>query len=119
MERSYAQALWNMVEKGKDPKAAVAALTEVLKKHGRVELLPRIAKAFLRLSESEANKSKNRLWVASEKDATSAMKASGVQEADVCVDESLIGGWRLEQKETLVDVSFKKMLLDMYNRSIA
>ena len=119
MERSYAQALWNMVEKGKDPKSAVASLLEVLKKHGRSELLPRILRAFQRLSEAEANKKRNRLWVAHEKDAASAMKSSGVEEADVCVDESLIGGWRLEQKETLVDVSFKKMLLDMYNRSIA
>ena len=119
MEHAYAQALWQTVEKGEDPKKAVASLLEVLKKHGRSELMPRIFGAFKRLSEQEANKKRNRVWIANEKDAAPAMKASGVNEADVCVDETLIGGWRLEQQETLVDVSFKKMLLDMYNRSIA
>jgi len=34
------------------------------------------------------------------------------------VDESLIGGWRLEGKETLVDASYKRELLELFNRSV-
>lgn len=119
MEASYAQALWKSIEKGHDAKQAVASLHESLKKHGRVELMPRILRAFKKLAESEASKRRNKIWVARESDAVQAMKESGVQEADVCVDETLIGGWRLEQKEVLVDASHKRMLLDIYNRSIA
>jgi len=119
LETSYAQALWKMAEKGTDPKKAVSSLSESLKKNGRAELMPRILRAFKRLAQLEEKGKRARIWVARDKDAHSAMKASGAGEADVCVDESLIGGWRLEKGETLIDASFKKMLLDMYNRAIS
>ena len=77
----------------------------------------KVAKAFSRLAEANrANRS--RIFVAKEKDAKSALKASGVPEADVCVDESLIGGWRLEGGNEVIDRSFKKYLLDIYNGAI-
>ncbi len=34
------------------------------------------------------------------------------------VDETLIGGWRLEGREHLIDASYKHYLLDMYNRAV-
>ena len=37
-------------------------------------------------------------------------------EVETKVDTSLIGGWRLEGRENLVDASFKKHLLTVYNR---
>ena len=39
------------------------------------------------------------------------------KDVDVALDDSLIGGWRLEGRGNLVDASFKKSLLDMYNRT--
>jgi F0F1-type ATP synthase delta subunit len=118
MENAYAQAIWKAVENGKSPKEAVSAVVEMLKKQGRAELLPRIGRALSRLA---AAKSANnaRVFVAHERDAKEAFKQSGVDEADIIVDETLIGGWRLEDRDTLVDASFKKMLLDMYNRALA
>ena len=117
MEKLYAQALWQTIENGRPPKEAVESLAKILKRQGRERLMPRIAKAFARLAE--ANKStRTRIIVADEKDAKAALRASGREEADVCVDESLIGGWRLESSSEIIDRSFKKHLLDIYNSSI-
>jgi len=119
MENSYAQALWQTIEKGMDPKTAIHSLVALLKVHGRSELMPRIARAFKRLTEKEMKKGRAQIWIAREKDAHIAMKESGIEEADVCVDETLIGGWRLEKGETLVDASYKRYLLDMYKKATA
>ena len=35
----------------------------------------------------------------------------------VRVDDSLIGGWRLEGRERLIDASYKELLLSIYNRA--
>jgi F0F1-type ATP synthase delta subunit len=118
MEKLYAQALWKSIENGKSPKEAVESLAKLLKKQGRVELMPRIGKAFKRLAEASQG-NRVRIFVAHEKDSKHALKASGLEEADVCVDETLIGGWRLEGGNEVVDRSFKKYLLDIYTSSIA
>ncbi len=114
MEIAYAQALWKSVQNGKTPKEAVAALMEILKRQGRIELMPRIQRAFTRLVDQNRS-TRSRVFVAHEKDAKEAFAASGVDEADVCIDETLIGGWRLESADTLVDNSFKKHLLSIYS----
>ena len=118
MEKLYAQALWKSIENGRAPKDAVASLGQLLTKQGRAGLFPRIQKAFLRLAESKKNM-RPRIFVANEKDSTHAFKASGIDEADVCIDTSLIGGWRLEGSDEIVDRSFKKYLLDIYNGAIS
>ncbi len=117
MEKLYAQALWKAIENGRSHKEAVESLAKILKRQGRIDLMGKIAKAFARLVEANKGQS-TRIYVANEKDAKFAMKAAGVDEADVCVDKSLIGGWRLEGKGELVDRSFKKYLLDIYNSSV-
>lgn len=126
MENEYAQALWQMVEKGMKPKEAVSKLRETLVKHGREALLPRIARAFARIASREEAKKAVTVIVANEKQVTRALRAAkdalreiGVEAADVRVrvDDSLIGGWRLEGSERLVDASYKKQLLSMYNRT--
>jgi F0F1-type ATP synthase delta subunit len=118
MEQAYAQALLKSVHAGTSPKEAVSAVAHALKAQGRIELMPRIVRALTRLAEREHN-NRPRVYVAREKDGRAAFASSGVKEADVCIDETLIGGWRLEDGETLMDASFKKMLLDMYNRAVA
>lgn len=125
MELAYAQALWQTIEKGMAPKKAVAALHEHLVTRGRAALMPRIGKAFERLAERQRQKSGVTLFVAHEKDEKKAMREAKALlkklkgEVAVKVDESLIGGWRVEGNELSIDASFKKMLLDMYNRATA
>ncbi|MBI5457187.1 F0F1 ATP synthase subunit delta [Candidatus Kaiserbacteria bacterium] len=125
MERSYAQALWKMVEGGVTPAKAVHALRDTLKAHGRDALLPRIASAFSRIAEREAKRTDVVLTVAREKDERHAhrdirglLREMGVEAKDLKtqVDDTLVGGWRLEGREHLVDASYKKQLLDLYTR---
>ncbi|HTR18796.1 MAG TPA: F0F1 ATP synthase subunit delta [Candidatus Paceibacterota bacterium] len=127
MEKSYAQALWQLVEEGMEPKKALHALVESLKVRGREALLPRIARAFERLATREMKKNAIIVSVAREKDTHKAKRevkaileeiGADSKNLDVQLDESLIGGWRLEGKGVLVDKSFKKSLLDMYNLAV-
>ena|SRR3989344_2178037 len=125
MQEQYAQAVLAMVEKGKAAHEAVAALTKTLEARGRLALLPRIGRAFQRLAAKEANKNTFTLTVARQKDAQQAVKEVEkvltdirIGETDVyeTVDESLIGGWRLEGRGILIDTSWKNSLLSIYNR---
>lgn len=128
MEQAYAQALWQMIENGMEPKKALRSLIGSLEAHGRKALLPRIARAFERLAEREMRKNAVVVFVAREEDAAHAKRKVkpildeadiAAKEIDVRIDGSLIGGWRLEGRGLLLDNSFKRSLLDMYNRAIA
>lgn len=126
MEQAYAQALWKVVEDGMTPKEAVAELREVLTRLGRITLLPKIARAFARIAARDSARNNVVLSIAHKKDERGAkrdvkqfLSDVGAEPRDVTVtmDDSLIGGWRLEGNERLVDASFKKHLLSMYNRA--
>jgi F0F1-type ATP synthase delta subunit len=123
MEHSYAQALYQAIAGGTDAKKAVHALAERLMREGRITLMSRIAKAFVRVAEREGAKSRTQLYVARTQDAhraqEAAQKFAAVEKHDVRVDETLIGGWRLEHKDTLVDASYKKHLLEIFNKVTA
>ena len=127
MEQAYAQALMSLIEGGMEPKAALHALRESLKTRGREALLPRIALAFERLAARQIQKDTVVISIAREKDAHAAKReakeildqiGSDGNNVEIRVDETLIGGWRLEGRGALVDASFKKSLLDMYNRAV-
>lgn len=127
MEQQYAQALWKMAEGGTSPHKAVASLKEVLEKHGRLALLPRIGRAFARLADREVSKSALVLTVAREKDERHAHKEvkeilasmdARTDDLKTQVDDSIIGGWRLEGRGMLVDNSYKNRLLELYNRVV-
>ena len=126
MENAYAEALWKMLQKGMKPKEAVRTLSELLTKSGRQSLLPKIGRAFVKIAEREESRTRVILSVAREKDARRAHKEvkkllsdMRVPSVDVTVhvDDSLIGGWRLEGRENLIDASFKKHLVSIYNRA--
>ncbi len=117
-----------------DATAAVHAIHDRLTKEGRAILMPRVAHAFSQIAERESKKSDYTLTVARDQDLAHAKKEAeklistytsetGADGANLPaqaglktqVDDSLIGGWRLEGNERLVDVSYKKRLLDLYN----
>lgn len=126
MEKQYATALWKMVEGGTSPKEAVAKLQRKLVAEGRENLLPHIASAFRRTAEREMRKHEVTLSLARTKDERSAKSAAkallkelkvSVSDLAIKIDDTLIGGWRLEGRERLHDASFKKHLLSLYNRA--
>jgi F0F1-type ATP synthase delta subunit len=128
MEQAYAQALWRLIEEGTAPSKALHSLTEILRQHGRLALLPRIGKAFARIAEREMQKETITLTVAREKDERAATQSVKdilaklkLETADIAVkvDDSLIGGWRLEGEEMLMDRSYKSRLLELFNKAVS
>ena len=126
MEKAYAQALQQMIAGGKTPEVAVRALHEALQRSGRTSLMPKIAHAFLRLAERDRARTVVTVSVARQKDAARALEEAhqylsslNVEKDDVVtkVDETLIGGWYLEGRQTLVDASYKKHLLNIYTHA--
>ena len=113
----YAEAVMSLLEKGMKPKDVVNSINSSLKAAGRVALMPHIARAFARLGARRGQRNRSILIVAKKKHERTARKESGAHEIPLQVDENLIGGWRLENKEELVDASWKKHLLSIYNRA--
>lgn len=108
------------------PKKAVASLKVQLIAQGRIALAPRIARAFSRIAARERQRSALTLYVARKKDGRAALRGAkdvlaelGAKSADVEIaeDGALIGGWRFEGRERVVDASWKKHLLDLYARA--
>jgi F0F1-type ATP synthase delta subunit len=117
MPEAYAHALARLLQGGEKPKEAVARVHQALQARGRASLWPHIVRAFARVIEKDANKNRSVLYIARMSDEEKARKESGAKGAQVKVDASLIGGWRLEDKETLTDASWKKHLLSIYQSS--
>lgn len=126
MEHEYATALMQLVNKGKTPKRAVAILHEHLLRKGRVALLLRIARACTHLAVREHAKQAVTLFFARKKDTRAKKSAhAALKTLDIApsatearVDNTLIGGWRVEGRGKVLDASFKKILLDVYDRAV-
>ncbi len=126
MENSYAQALWKMVADGMDVRKAVHGLRDNLTTNGRLALLPRILRAFERLAERELRKNAATITIARESDerhAKAAVKSILVEmeiagkDLKTQVDDTLIGGWRLEARGRLIDNSYKNQLVELYRKA--
>lgn len=126
MEKAYAQALWKIVDGGTAVDAAVASLRAHLERHGRIALLPAISRAFARIAAAHERRSRIVLSVSRHADESIARKECADvlhklnaknHDVEVCVDDTLIGGWRLEGRELLVDASYKKHLLSLYSKA--
>ncbi|MFZ2887094.1 MAG: hypothetical protein WA021_04715 [Minisyncoccia bacterium] len=117
MENLYAQALWDLLQKGANPKDAVAKIHRSLAVRGRGALMPRVGRAFERLAKREAQKTRSVLVVARKSDEARARKESGTTTAEISVDESIIGGWQLYDRGHFRDESWKSALLSIYNNA--
>lgn len=122
MEEVYARVLKELLDSGKNPKQAVSLVQKALGSKGASGLLPRVGRAFARLMAREERKKGIILSVADKKDEARARKEAAEfipkeAEVQVRIDDTLIGGWRLNGGGHLVDASFKKQLLSMYNHA--
>lgn len=113
----YAQALVRLIAGGDTPHKAVQKTHELLKVQKREHMLPQIARSFARIMQVKHLKSREVLAVARAKDESHARKESGAKDAELVLDETLIGGWRLEAKGLLQDASWKHHLLNIYKAS--
>lgn len=118
MPHAYARALIALVSKGLTPKEAVQKVFVSLEAKGRMGLAKSIARAFARDAEKELRRSRATLTVAHAKDAKKASANANIGEYEVITDPTLIGGWRLETFDSLIDQSWKKQLVSIYQKTV-
>ena len=121
----YAQALLEL-SKEKSPKEATDNLIALLKEKGHSSLLPSILEEYLKASERERDSETIVLTIAKTKDASKFkaelqehMEHSDAAFTKEVVDETIIGGYILEKGEMVIDASYKKKLLLLYQSAIA
>lgn len=121
----YAGAVIEMTKRGAIAKEAVHTLAKHLERRGMANAMRRLRGSLEKKALAEGRRSTVVLEVAdhhhgamAKKEAAEQIKALGATADDVTVreDDSLIGGWRLMGKGTLVDNSFKKQLLSFYKQ---
>lgn len=117
MEKAYAQVLFDLIQKGEKPKDAVHKIHTQLASRGRAALMPAIGRAFERLVQRDAMRNRTVLVVARKKDEAQARKASRSEDAELKIDESIIGGWILYDKGIMRDESWKSALLSIYTNA--
>lgn len=118
LAQDYARALWRHLEKGAAPASAAKSLHALMKSRGHISLAPKVARAFRTLTDSVREKKTMRLYVGNSADSKAALRECGVveQEVETRVDDTLIGGWKLVGRGRIVDASYKRQLLAMYQR---
>ena len=121
MEKEYAQALKNALQKGEQADTLVARLTAHLKERGRLKLLPAILRE-LKVLKAKHSATAPVVEAASKAEADAAKreaKQEGIEVAEVTINPNLISGWRAMSGGTLVDRSGKRALADLYRKIIS
>lgn len=118
---SYAEALYQLTQDEKDSSKVVGNLIALLQKKGHMKLLPNILHSFeaklavgrdsqtltfVCAREKDFEKFKNEL--------TDHFEHADAKFTDQVIDDSIIGGYILKKDEVVVDASYKKKLLTLY-----
>lgn len=122
MEKIYATVLWRILLQGTTLSKAVDQLSPVLKRRGRTGILPRVLRELRRMAEKYQSTQSTTIVVAREEDIVHARKqvAQYISHDTALlstIDPRVIGGWRLESPQQLIDVTYKQALLDIYRRA--
>lgn len=127
MPTEYAHALSQSLTGVTDKREAqkrVDTLLELLQKSGKVKALPAILREFKRIQARSLSR-KATLSISNEKQKNSALKdlekrlGEKPTEVSVLVNDTLVGGWRYLDNDTLIDTSHKAALLELYRRVTA
>lgn len=126
--QQYAQALRDIIRDGDSStyERSGDAFVELLKRRGHSKLLPQILKEFEKYNDRDIDTMQVTLTIAKESDASrykeESKKYAGNGDLDehtaIKVDDRIIGGFKLETGDVVVDGSYKKMLLNLYREII-
>ena len=118
----YAQALYELIEANKENKEkTLDAFIAMLKAHDAISLLPKILLALKKIIKISAGQEPT-LTIASADSKAAILSEIGYQleqagadtHIKTNIDETLIGGYRLEYAGNLIDASYKNQLLHLY-----
>jgi len=123
----YAQALFELSKQEKNPQKMMDAFVHMLKEKNALGLLPQILR-HLQAILARASRNAPVLTLARQEDESTVreeiaptLKHAEIDPADVTVkiDDTLIGGYRLEYPGNLIDTSYKNQLLQIYRKITA
>jgi F0F1-type ATP synthase delta subunit len=122
MKQAYVTALTNSILSGLPIEEALTNVKALLVRKGHQRLWPQILRATKRVLEARLKSSVPQVSVAktgvvSAETIKSALLAIGVAEDEVYViteDNTLVGGFTARFKGTLLDKSYKRVLVDLY-----
>ena len=122
MQKHYIQAVLEMIHAGKSPDEVLRGLDRVLVAKGHQSLKPAVLSGVVRILEAESDRTTTTVTVArasdTEKYATAIASALVEMKADtkyiVKEDDTLIGGFIAEIKNTVHDASYKTALVKLY-----
>ncbi|OGG41817.1 hypothetical protein A2837_01225 [Candidatus Kaiserbacteria bacterium RIFCSPHIGHO2_01_FULL_46_22] len=115
-KQHYLKALLPLLKDEKGASKSLSHLEKVMKKHGHGQLLLPVLRAAVRELSGYANASHPRLILANEKDK--ARFAKKYKDAEVVIDEHIIGGYIYETEGQRLDHSHKTKLLNWYHATI-
>ena len=126
LPRSYAIAVKDMLRDGRSFPEVLASLDEVLKSRGHIKLKSAVLRELLRLFEGDQAE-RVEMILAKEGDAKAlegaikdSLKALNVKDVSrTSIDDSLIGGYILKNSGHQIDKSYKRALIDLYQKTIA
>jgi F0F1-type ATP synthase delta subunit len=119
--RDYINAAYELLEK--DEKDTLPRLKQYLEKKGLMKLYPRILRGLMEKIRRNETSGVPKVILARENDGAAykneihgALQKMGMQNYDVVVDDSIIGGFIVKGKTLQVDGSYKRTLLEAYHR---
>lgn len=122
----YAEALYGALggKSESDSKKVFARFRKVVSARGHERLLPFVAHELDKIMDRERGKNEVLLVTADDKSQSKWAHAYDHYEKESIipkhairrdvVDESIIGGFQIRAKDTLIDGSYKKSLLELY-----
>ena len=127
LAKGYAHALYDLEREGNlDADTAVSKLVQILKAKGHIRLLPSILSEYKETLEISRDKKTVILTCARESDfekyRIELKEHLGHLNSDFTeevVDDTIIGGYILQKEDSVIDASFKKKLLLLYQGATA
>jgi len=127
MKNAYVTALNDCLLAGMPVETALTELRAVLDKRGHARLWPQIMKATYRILSVKLKRREPAVTVAKEGGVDEAAIKAALERLGVAaatpyattIDPSLVGGFTLRVKDTLLDASYKRSLKNLYERIIS
>lgn len=121
MKRNYVAAVRELLAAGNDPVQVLSGLKKVLELRGHGKLLGSILRGVERELSGERT-SAPKVTVADARHAeyfreaieSSLAELNAGKEHQVIIDESLIGGYVAETRDSRIDASYKRALVELY-----
>jgi F0F1-type ATP synthase delta subunit len=125
--KDYTQATYEVIREGADPEKTLASLLRYLEKRGLSKLYPSILRGLGERMRRAEKSSVPRVVLARESDFKKNKEhiehlltdITETKDHTIHIDESIIGGFILENRNKRIDHSYKKELLQAYRRLTA